>query len=441
MCWKTFLNRFVVAYKNLTQNYQNNIHYEYIQELTVNLDSSFQQIKQINDRRDKLSKQRAAKLEVLSDKSLLDIHSSSGKILMLVRKSTDKIINVNYLFYRILEYCAQDVIGKSFTSVNIWFNNQDPIIIKDFLQNSKIIKQQIFQFRTKFGKIKNFLLSAEEIDIDGETLIFCMARDITNITQTSCCISYRCLNDQDWTMKFISSHCEKLTGYKVKDFIGNNTLPYADTIHKDDQKLVWDRVQEALKKQITYEILYRIKTKCGEIKWVWEKGQGVFSYNGKLLALEGLIEDVSELKKSEDELFQAREDLRKQIQLTIKGLQDTNSALKLAGEIPVLLNALNVETIPDIAVLAKLLIPEEITDNIEPELHLIIIALGKVAVTIQLYQAMTEPVMQQKTLLTAKQELEAISQQVNHLPPSLRVLISQIIIRWQSILKDVWNGN
>ena len=39
---------------------------------------------------------------------------------------------------------------------------------------------------------------------------------------------YHCENDADWTMKFISAGCLKLTGYKPEDLIDNNKISYND---------------------------------------------------------------------------------------------------------------------------------------------------------------------------------------------------------------------
>jgi len=47
---------------------------------------------------------------------------------------------------------------------------------------------------------------------------------------------------------------------------------------------------------------YRIITSCGEEKYVWEQGQGIFSDKEELLALEGFISDITPLKRSEEAL-------------------------------------------------------------------------------------------------------------------------------------------
>ncbi|MDY6897193.1 MAG: PAS domain-containing protein [Cyanobacteriota bacterium] len=437
MCWKNLLNRLVFAYKTIRSENEKNTHSNYISGLSGNLNSSFQILKNVNDERDRLHQRKAARLQAIDNKFLLDIHSSSGTILMVIDKNTEEIININHTFTRILEYSPQDVIGQIHTQTSIWFNQQDPITIKYLLQYAQVIKQQIFQLRTKSGEIKSFLLSAEEIDINKQACIFFMASDITNITQYSCCVSYRCLNDADWTMKYISSECEKLTGYKVRELVGNNIISYGDIVHPDDSNYVWETVQQALANQKPYEISYRIITKNKEIKYIWERGQGIFSSssdNAKSLHLEGLIEDVTELKLYEEKLTQQRKSLRTQIQGTIKGLQENSSGLNLLDEIPILFDALNVETITDIAALANPLTSKEILEKIESDLYLAIIALAKVSLTIQSYLTLTEPAIQDKTLFIAKQELQAVTRQINDLSVSLKVLINQIVIRWESVI-------
>ncbi len=115
-------------------------------------------------------------------------------------------------------------------------------------------------------------------------------------------MAYRCLNDQNWTMEFVSEGCFDLTDYKPDDLIGNQTLSYNDLIHSDDQDSVWMQVQDALAERKPFQLVYRIRTATGREKWVWEQGIGVYSEEGTLLALEGFITDITERKRLENAL-------------------------------------------------------------------------------------------------------------------------------------------
>lgn len=48
---------------------------------------------------------------------------------------------------------------------------------------------------------------------------------------------------------------------------------------------------------------YSITTASGEVKWVFEQGQGIYAENGEVEALEGLIIDITDRKKREDEIL------------------------------------------------------------------------------------------------------------------------------------------
>lgn len=118
---------------------------------------------------------------------------------------------------------------------------------------------------------------------------------------------YRCLNDANWTMKFVSDGCFELTGYKPDMLIDNKILSYSDLIHPDDRNMVWETVQESLQRKVHFSLIYRINTKDGIEKWIWENGAGVYGSYDNLIALEGFISDITHRKLAEDELIKAKE--------------------------------------------------------------------------------------------------------------------------------------
>jgi len=123
-------------------------------------------------------------------------------------------------------------------------------------------------------------------------------------------IAYRCKNDKDWTMVFLSAGIKDITGYTSEDIIENKKLSFSDIIIPEDRDRVWRTIQSAIEKRESFEINYRIKTASGELKYLSEKGSGVFaSEDGEFLALEGFVNDVTKSKmvaealKSSEELY------------------------------------------------------------------------------------------------------------------------------------------
>ena len=113
---------------------------------------------------------------------------------------------------------------------------------------------------------------------------------------------YRCRNDKDWTMEYVSKGSLPLTGYRPNDLMNNRKVSFAELIHPDDQLYVWNVVQEALARKEPYHLSYRIITASGKEKWVWEQGMGVFSKSGGLISLEGFIADITERKIADEAL-------------------------------------------------------------------------------------------------------------------------------------------
>lgn len=120
---------------------------------------------------------------------------------------------------------------------------------------------------------------------------------------------YRCLKDTSCRMVFISEGCKQLTGYDPEDLL-NGDIQYTLLIHPEDRERVQTELQQALDKREPYELSYRIITAANEIKWVWEKGQGIIGKDDQIVALEGFITDISERMKAEEALQESRQMLQ-----------------------------------------------------------------------------------------------------------------------------------
>lgn len=117
-------------------------------------------------------------------------------------------------------------------------------------------------------------------------------------------IAYRCLNEPDWPMVFISDAVSEITGYAADDFIlPNPRITFGSLCHPDDLKRVATEVTD----QNTFNIEYRIINKKGEVRWVTEHGVHVLDADGKTIYLDGFISDITPRREMEEELIKAKE--------------------------------------------------------------------------------------------------------------------------------------
>ncbi len=140
-------------------------------------------------------------------------------------------------------------------------------------------------------------------------------------------MAYRCLNDPHWTMEFVSEGCLSLTGYRPEDLIGNRVISYTEIIVPEYRQQVHESVQRAIAAEEPFQLIYRIRTAQGEEKWVWEKGSAVRDAQGRVIALEGFITDITERCQAEEILRKTHEELEKLVAERTAELQRSNRDL------------------------------------------------------------------------------------------------------------------
>lgn len=141
---------------------------------------------------------------------------------------------------------------------------------------------------------------------------------------------YHSNNDCKLTMKFVSDNCYTLTGYQPEELI-QNKITYNQLIHPQDRKIIEYQRQKAIIKHQPVQLIYQIITAQQELKWVWEKAQGIFDSDGELLAIKGLIIDITEQKQVEAELTKQNLALQKAETALIIANQQLEKIAKLDG--------------------------------------------------------------------------------------------------------------
>jgi len=123
-------------------------------------------------------------------------------------------------------------------------------------------------------------------------------------------LAYRCRNDPSRTMEVVSAGCYALTGFDPADLVENHRIAFADLIHPDDRHRISEDIRTAVTRRTPFEFTYRITTAHGFTRRLWERGRGVWSDGGALLALEGFIEDMTARADSDAKLRASEERYR-----------------------------------------------------------------------------------------------------------------------------------
>ena len=123
-------------------------------------------------------------------------------------------------------------------------------------------------------------------------------------------VAFRCINDKDWTMTFLSDGCFDLTGYLPEELLGNKIISYNELISQNFRDCNYSKWEQDAKENRKSNDEYIIKTKSGEEKWVWEQSVPVQDKYGNLTEREGFILDITETKRIIMELDESEDRFR-----------------------------------------------------------------------------------------------------------------------------------
>ena len=134
---------------------------------------------------------------------------------------------------------------------------------------------------------------------------------------------YRCRDDEFWTMEFVSEGCRAITGYRPEDLLFNSRISYEEVTHPDDRARVRAAIRDAIAAGRRFDVAYRIQRADGVVRWVSERGGGMYAPDGKVQAIQGFVEDITRQREDEMALRDAEARYRSIFENAIEGIFQT----------------------------------------------------------------------------------------------------------------------
>ncbi|GEM_PF-1159021 len=261
-----------------------------------------------------------------------------------------EIVEANQAYCHMLGYNEHEMKGKK-----IWEFTHPEILEENMKKQEELVKGERDSYRiekmfihkkghTVYGILNASLIRNEKGEpdffigqvIDVTDRKMAELNNLENRRRLEILISnlpgvvYRCINEREWTMKYLSAGIESLTGYKKDEIIDNNIISYGDIIHPDDKEYVWNHIQKNIEIGKIFEIEYRIITKDKKEKWVWEKGQAVLVDEKGYVRIEGFVEDITREKYDRQALIESEEKYRVLAETArdIIGIHDMNGKIR-----------------------------------------------------------------------------------------------------------------
>lgn len=109
-----------------------------------------------------------------------------------------------------------------------------------------------------------------------------------------------------WTMSYVSSGIAQLTGFSAAELLGDSSTSYQGLVEEEDRSRIEPVLHQAYRSGQPYVAEYRVRTRTGETRWVWERGQATLGQEGQTW-LSGVLIDITARKLAEEELLRAKD--------------------------------------------------------------------------------------------------------------------------------------
>lgn|GEM_PF-2096720 len=119
----------------------------------------------------------------------------------------------------------------------------------------------------------------------------------------------------------------RIFGIALDNFDGR-IQTFLDKIHPDDREKVKSATAFAIEHNEAYSIDHRIILTNGIIKWVHEQGEIIYNETGKATTLIGVVQDITERKKIENEILKLNNELEEKVINRTEQLMTANEGLE-----------------------------------------------------------------------------------------------------------------
>ncbi|TWU21458.1 Sensor protein FixL [Novipirellula galeiformis] len=258
--------------------------------------------------------------EIARERAVLDTIVSGIPDALLMADLDRKLTHCNQGAYEMFGYAPTELIGQPKA---ILYANPDQHSLQGMQRFNPAARQHTEVVEIEWRRKNGDVFTGETVgtiirDRSGKPISYlALIRDITDRKHAEATIresnrklslllsnlpgaAFRIAGDADFTVEFVSDGCLELTGYSASELTTGRMLLFPEDLDEVRKKL-----NRSVAEREPFDFVHRARHRNGEIRRIWARGQGVFSDEGELIAIEAFISDFTELHDAREQLVQS----------------------------------------------------------------------------------------------------------------------------------------
>jgi PAS domain S-box-containing protein len=273
--------------------------------------------------RDVTERKRAEEALRASEERFSKVFHASPVAITLATLEEGRFIDTNDSFLHLVEYQREELIGKTALELGLWLSAAHREQVIRQLVEAKSLRQIESQIRARSGEIRQCLAAAELIELNGQPCILSLVHDITERKRVEEALRKseerfqliaRATNDTIWDWDLLSNRVwwnegiKTVFGYSPQDVDADGNW-WDQHIHSDDRERVLTGRNEVIQSGGHFwSGEYRYRRADGRYADVYDRAYVIHDPTGKPIRMLGAMMDITERKRFELELAQARDE-------------------------------------------------------------------------------------------------------------------------------------
>lgn len=265
---------------------------------------------------DVTEQKRAEAARRSSEEKFARAFRSSPVEMMITTLEDGRMVEVNETLERNLGYSREELIGHTSIELGLWTDPaQRSAIVDEVKKSGRVVNREI-HIRARSGAIGCKLYSAELMHVNKEPCLLAVSEDITerkraqeNLLRSEAFLAegQRLSHTGSWSWNpssgemFWSQETFRILGLDPSATKPSSAI-VRQCLHPDDEPLVEQAIERLVREECDGAGDCRMVLHSGVTKHLHWMARPVFDSTGKLIEFVGMAMDVSERKRTEDEL-------------------------------------------------------------------------------------------------------------------------------------------